>query len=122
MNMHINSGYASGQTYNPCPTAPLNPYAHQQQGAAVQIEPPPAPTRFSNCAGRLEAQVTHLAGLVDRVNRVTDRLGGAIPEAVAKDNKLRGGGCVAGILEASLDDFDAVTQRLNALMERLEAL
>ena len=84
---------------------------------------PPTPTRFSGYAGQLEARVAHMAGLIDRMSRVADRLGGAVPEEVQAAGKIRGnGGCIASQIENSLEDLDAVTRRAERTVERLEQL
>lgn len=104
---------------------PYNQLGTAQQGIQISNNniTPPQPTRFSTCAGRLDAQVSHYSGLIDRVCRVADRLGGSVPEAVAKDMTAPGrGGSIAGHLEGSLDDLDVMCGRLSAILERLETL
>lgn len=84
---------------------------------------PPQPTRFSGYAGQLEARVAHIVGLVERLSRVADRLGGSVPEEAQNGNKLRGGGgSIASQIENSLEDFDAITRRAERTVERLEQL
>jgi hypothetical protein len=84
---------------------------------------PPQPTRFSGYAGQLEARVAHIAGLVERLSRVADRLGGSVPEEAQTANKLRGnGGSIASQIENSLEDFDGITRRAERTVERLEQL
>lgn len=83
----------------------------------------PQPTRFASCAERLEAQVSALNELTTRANRVADRLGGSVPEAVAKDGTVLGrGSSIAHHLEESLNDLDVMSGRLSAILERLETL
>ena len=94
--------------------------APQYQGAT---NAPPQPSRFSGFAAQLEARVTHLGGMMDRLSRVADRLGGSVPEEAATTNKLRGGGsCVAGQIEQTLEDFEAISRRAERVVERLELL
>lgn len=91
----------------------------QQQGSNA----PPQPTRFSGYAGQLEARVAHLGMLFDRVSRVADRLGGAVPEEVNTANKGRDrGSSIAAQVEGSLEDLEAVTRRAERTVERLETL
>lgn len=103
--------------------AAFNLYAHQQQAqqtlgqAGVTRE-----SRFSVIAGRLQGQVANYAGFVDRLGRVADRLSGAVPEAVNNAQAKQSGNSVAAMLDGAQDDFDAVTARLNGVLERLEAL
>jgi hypothetical protein len=124
MNRDINNPI--GQAYNPYPNAPLNPYAHQQQqglaGAAQALGASPVATRFSVCAGHLEGQLSTLVELINRANRIADRLGGAVPQGVAENGPKRDGSCVVAIIESSLEDFGTQCIRLNGIIERLEAL
>ena len=99
-----------------------------QQAPTSQWQPlgnigsPPAPTRFTTAAGRLQGQLANYAGFVDRLNRVADRLGGAVPAELSGGKKDGNGGCVAAMLDSSLDDFDNINQRMNSILERLEVL
>lgn len=89
----------------------------------VAVDKPPQPTRFSQCAGQLEARVAHVAGLFDRVSRVADRFGGSVPEEAQAGKQLQGtGGNVASIIEQSLETLDAVIRRAERTVERLESL
>ena len=91
--------------------------------AASFASPPPAPTRFSNCAGQLEAHVGHVASIVDRMARVADHLGGSVPEEAQGKNSLRGdGGNIAAQIELSLEDLELIMRRAERAVERLEAL
>lgn len=84
---------------------------------------PPQPTLFSGYAGQLEARVAHMAGLVERLSRVADRLGGSVPEEAQTGGKLRGsGGSVAAQIEISLEDLDGITRRGERVTERLERM
>lgn len=98
-------------------------YANQSAGQQASNSPPLV-TRFSSYAGQLETRVTHLAMLFDRVSRVADRLGGAVPEEVGKDpNKIRGNGSsIATQFEGSLEDLETITRRAERIVERLETL
>jgi hypothetical protein len=109
----------------------LNPYAQQQAlqqqqalagGIQSVMNAPPVTTRFSVCAGHLEGQLSTLIELINRANRIADRLGGAVPQPVNENAAKRDGSCVAAILEASLNDFEAQCNRLHGIIERLEAL
>lgn len=81
------------------------------------------PTRFASINQRLEGAVHSLLSLIERADRVTDRLGGAVPQAVGKDaGRQDGGNCVAASLEAGLDDIGALESRLRVIVERMEAL
>lgn len=83
---------------------------------------PPQPTIFSRCAAKLEAQVAHVTGLVERASRVADRLGGPIPQPV-DDKKIGGnGGHIAAQMEISMELFDGALRRFEQTLERLEAL
>lgn len=83
---------------------------------------PPVPTRFSSCAGQLEARVQQIGSLVERISRVADRLGGSVPEE-AGSNKLRGGdGNIASQIEHALEDFELIVRKAERTTERLEAL
>lgn len=97
---------------------PLRAAAYDAQVPAQ----PPQPTRFSSCAGNLEAQVAHLNGLADRFQRVADRLGGSIPAEAEKAGLRGNGNCVAVQIEQSLEDFNAVIRKLEGTAQRLEAL
>lgn len=97
--------------------------AAQPSPYADKLSAPAAPTRFSSCAGNLEAQVAHLNGLSERFQRVADRLGGSIPTpAEGKDGPRGNGSCVAMQIEQSLEDFGAVTRKLEGTIQRLESL
>lgn len=107
------------------PTSAPNFTGYAQQNVAQQLcNSPPQPTRFSGYAGQLEACVAHLGMLFDRVSRVADRLGGAVPEEVSKGpDKIRGNGsCIAVQFEVSLEDLDAITRHAERVVERLETL
>lgn len=85
--------------------------------------PPQQPTRFSNYAGVLEARVSSVASLIDRLSRVADRLGGPVPEEAQTANKIRGNGnCIASQIENSLDDLEGILRRAERTAERLEQL
>lgn len=123
------------QTPNAQPAYSWNP-GQQQQVAANPINlgyygagqalgniaPPPAPTRFTTAAGRLQDRLADYASFVDRLNRVADRLGGAVPAELAGGKKDSNSGCVAAMLDSSLDDFDNINHRMNSILERLESL
>jgi len=84
---------------------------------------PPLPTRFSNCAGQLDARVSHLAGMIDRLSRIADRLGGPVPEEIQKPGQIRGASAnTAAQLEQALELFDEITRRAERVVERLESL
>ena len=83
---------------------------------------PSQPTRFSSCAGNLEAQVAHLNGLADRFQRVADRLGGSVPSEAEKAGIRGNGSCIAVQIEQSLEDFSAVVRKLETTAQRLESL
>lgn len=103
--------------YEQTPASRLGGMANQATAAS-----PPQPTRFSSCAGNLEAQVAHLNGLSDRFQRVADRLGGAIPTEAEKAGLRGNGSCVAIQLEQSLEDFNTVIRKLEGTAQRLESL
>lgn len=105
-------------------TGPAKAYTnHINTSAAAQGSMPPQPTRFSMYAGQLEARAAHIAGLVERLSRVADRLGGSVPEEAQTANKLRGnGGSIASQIENTLEDFDGITRRVERTVERLELL
>jgi hypothetical protein len=94
------------------------PYQQAQQGIVSattgylnigQAAQSQTASRLTVLAGRLQGQVANYAGFVDRLCRVADRLSGVVPEAVGDQNKIN-------------SPFDAISQRLNAVIERLEAL
>jgi hypothetical protein len=95
-------------------------YQNAQQGLAAAGQQ--SASRFCVAAGRLQGQVATYAGFVDRLSRVADRLSGAVPEAVSNAQTKQSGNSVAAMLDGAQDDFDAVTVRLNGILERLEAL
>lgn len=98
-------------------------YANQNQAQQGMVAPPQQPTRFSGYAGQLEARVGHLAMLFDRVSRVADRLGGAVPEEAGSPKQIRGNGSnIASQFEGSLEDLEAITRRAERTVERLETL
>jgi hypothetical protein len=49
-------------------------------------------------------------------------LSGAVPEAVGNGQAKQSGNSIAAMFDTAQDDFDAVTARLNGILERLEAL
>lgn len=101
----------------------LNQAANHLQGyAAAQSAPPPVPTRLSILASRLEGQVSQVLDLVNRANRVADRLGGAVPQPVADATPKRDGSCLVAILEAAQNDLETQLIRLGGIVERLEGL
>lgn len=95
-------------------------YINIGQGAQNTVAPP---SRLTVAAGRLQGQLANYAGAVDRLNRVADRLSGAVPESVAGGKNLAGGGnSVAAMFDTAADDFDSLSQRLTSILERLESL
>jgi hypothetical protein len=81
-----------------------------------------APTRFASISQRLEVSVKSLYTLIERANRVVDRLGGSVPEPVVKSVPRQEGNCIAASLEAGIDDVDMLVSRLSGTVERLESL
>lgn len=92
------------------------------QSAYNTVTAPPTPTRFSNCAGQLEAHLSHLQTMIERLSSVADRLGGPVPEEAGTPKQIRGGGNVASQIEASLEDLETLTRRASHVVERLERL
>jgi hypothetical protein len=90
----------------------------QAQGLAAA----PIPTRFSSCGSRLQAQVSRFAELTDRANKIANRLGGAVPEAVGDPKTKSDSSCTAAIIEAAQNDLESIESRLNSIIERLETL
>lgn len=89
----------------------------------IANDKPPPSTRFSACAGQLEARVAHVSGLFERVVRAVDRLGGSVPEEAKTGKQLQGtGGNVASIIELSLETLDDIIRRAERTVERLETL
>jgi hypothetical protein len=83
---------------------------------------PPQPTVFARCAGKLEAQVAHINGLVDRASRVADRLGGSVPQPVADKAAGMNGSHIAAQMEISMELLDGIIRRFEGTLERLESL
>lgn len=83
---------------------------------------PAQPTRFSGCAGDLEAKVAAVNGLAERFQRVADRLGGSVPSEAEKAGIRGNGSCIAVQIEQSLEDFGGVLRKLDATAQRLEQL
>lgn len=95
------------------------------QGAAIgyQDAKPSQPTRLETCADHLGKMQQGFADMNGRLERIANRLAGAIPEPVEKSGNLTGGPtCTAHRFEITVEDFGAALRRMDSLVTRIEAL
>ena len=102
------------------------PYNSCNQAAVQQGAYPDAlaaPSRLAVIADHLESVNSEISVALDRFVRLADRLNGAQPQEVAKDQGLRGaGGGLTTLIETHLEQSGALINRLHNVLERLETL
>jgi hypothetical protein len=115
LNYPANTGYAQ-----------QGGYAQQQALNQVTGYPdqPPVPTRLGTICAHAESLNEALARVLERLNRLGDRLLGSQPqEAKADQGLLRGtGGGLTTNIDAQLEHSATLLSRLQAATERLETL
>lgn len=96
-------------------------------GGSIQGYPPEArpkqPTRLETCADHLGKMSNGFAEMNSRLERLANRLAGAVPEADGTTGQIAGAPTsTAHRLESTMEDFGAILRRMDSVVTRIETL